>query len=194
LYQGINRNHQELTDRFSNNSSEKGNRQGFQGFNDEELEEFGSENFDFDLDQSEPKLSEHQAELLKLLKDDDDAKEDVEEISFEEFVALQKKGPVFEEEYEDFDGSPEAQYSSDDYPSYEDQVGYGTRNNFVQQSSNNLNWKNSWVPELSELVPIREQEIEFYEENQWQPQADIPLERRDSTEVDSTPRENMKQI
>ena len=193
FYQG-NRNHQKFKDVLSNNSSEKDNRKDFQGFNNEELEEFGSENFDFDLDHSEPKVSEHQAQLLKLLKDDKNAEEDVEEISFEEFVALQKKGPIFEEEYEDdFDESPDVQYSSDDYPAYEDQLGFGSRNNIVQQNSNNFHWKNSWIPELSELVPIQEQEIELYDENQWQPQADIPLERRDTNEHELRGKEQMKQ-
>ena len=49
--------------------------------------------------------------------------------------------------------------------------------------NNNFDSKNHWVPETSELVPIQELEIDLYDENQWQPQAEFALEKSDETNV-----------
>merc|ERR1711892_1543651 len=164
-----------------NKSTVDDNSQEFQGFNNEEMELFQSENFDFDNYQDS---NQQQAEKFQNEKYPDD---DVEEITYEEYLALQKKGPVFEEEYENYNEGQGNQFSSDDYTedysSYEDQIGFGTNNNLVKQELTDYNAKNYWVPETSELVPIQELEIDLYDENQWQPQADIPLERRDDSRV-----------
>merc|ERR1711892_87192 len=77
---------------------------------------------------------------------------EVEEISYEEYLELQKMGDTFEEpleEYEDSDG-----YESSEFNGYSDQQGFGTNNNYVRVKYNGPD-KNNDNKLFSEKIRMR---------------------------------------
>ena len=72
---------------------------------------------------------------------------EVEEITYEEFIELQKLGDTFEEpldEYEDID-----QHTSIDFNGYSDQLSFGTNNNYVRIKYDGPQTKDNILPEKS---------------------------------------------
>ena len=138
--------------------------------NDEDSFDFQSFNFDEDTP----------SQILQLFNDEEEDDEDIEEISMEDFLALQHGMTISEENYgnsfdEEEDSQPSSDYS-DDYETFEDQLGFGTNNNQIVFNSQ---VNDQWRPEANELVPIQEHEIDLNYSNQWELQSEIPLERSD---------------